>query len=57
MACLLKAGIVKPTENVLIENSSAKTPIARQWLGSLHVKAATDMYTTIEAVLEAMFPV
>jgi hypothetical protein len=40
----------------LLGNGSANTPVARQWLGSRHVMAATDMQATVEELLE-VFPV
>jgi hypothetical protein len=41
----------------LLENRSANTTIARQWLSSSHTMAATDMHATIEEPLEAVFSV
>jgi ubiquinone biosynthesis protein Coq4 len=42
---LPKARIVKPAE----------TFVARQWLSSHHVVTPTDMNTTVEELLEAVF--
>jgi hypothetical protein len=47
VACLLKARTVKPAE----------TAVARQWLSSHNVMATTDMHTTMEELLEAVFAV
>jgi hypothetical protein len=55
MACLLKAGIVKPAEQPLLVNGSVNTPVTRRWLSNCHVIAATDAHATIEELLKAMF--
>jgi hypothetical protein len=39
---------------LLLRNGSVITPVARQWLSSRHVVAATDKHATIEELLEAI---
>jgi hypothetical protein len=41
----------------LLWNGFANTPVASQWFSSRHVIAATDTQSTIEELLETMFPV
>jgi hypothetical protein len=54
-----KSGISAESQNceVVARNGSANTLIARQWLSSRHVMAITDMHTTVEELLEAVFSV
>jgi hypothetical protein len=51
---LLKARIVEPGKQQLLENSSETTFVSRQRLGK-HVPAATDTYVTIKVLLETVF--
>jgi hypothetical protein len=48
---------MEPEEKPLLRNGSANTPVARQWLISCHVRAATGRYAIIEQLLESMFSV
>jgi hypothetical protein len=41
----------------LLENDSANTAPARQWLSSRHVMAARDTHATTEELLEPVFSV
>jgi hypothetical protein len=53
---VLKARIVKPAETAAARERLRKR-VARQWLGSRHVMAATDAHATKEEMLEAVFSV
>jgi hypothetical protein len=55
MACLLKVRILSQQRETLAGNGSANTPVARQWLISRQVMAATDTHATREELLEAVF--
>jgi hypothetical protein len=57
MACLLKARTVKPAEIAITRERLCKHAVARQWLSSRHMMAATDTHATIEELLEAVFSV
>jgi hypothetical protein len=57
VACPLKARIVKPAETAVAIDGSVNTLVARQWLSSCHVMAATYIHARIEELLEAVFSV
>jgi hypothetical protein len=40
---------------MLLGNGSVNTSVARKWLSSHHVKAATDTQATTEELLKAVF--
>jgi hypothetical protein len=54
---LLKSGIVKPADRVVVRELLCKHALCRQWLISRHMSAATDTHATVEDMLEAVFSV
>jgi hypothetical protein len=57
VAYLLKAKIMESADIAIARERLLNTPIARPWLSSRHVKAATDTHETIKELLEAAFSV
>jgi hypothetical protein len=57
VAGLLKARIVKSAEIAIARERLCKHAVARQWLSSRHMMAATDKHATIEGLLKTVFSV
>jgi hypothetical protein len=56
VAYLLKARTVEAEKQSWLANDSETTFISRQLLGK-HIPVATDMYATIEVLLETLFSI